>query len=1147
MSTTTTSAAPSASTSTNTTDISNAKAASTDSFVTALVFNAIVFGAEIGVFTVLRPWFRAIYEPRTYVPPPSKRSPTIDALAGLRRVSNATLSKLDPRTLLAWPIAVYKADAEDIIPASGLDAYLFVRFLRMLTRIFAPIWIISWLVLLPLDAVGGSGDGLERFTFGNVSRQNTSRYWAHLILAWVFTIHILRVLTREMGYFVRKRQQFLVSKAHAGTAQAATILVTGVPASYLTEDALWKLFRDMPGGVKKMWINRDLGSLPDAYDEQVALCAKLESAETELVRNRVKARMKAQEKLDKEAKKGKGKKGKDTDSPSGSPTIGATNGSSGNSSATATDPLKEAELAVPRPTHRLGFLGLWGEKVDTIDYCRKEIARLEVVLEEGRARLAAINAASRETARANIARVKREERRKTGIAHPEDHFEVGGGAIDDPGTKEGEGEKGASMLRVSTEEGGARGSIERDVSPVSRPSEEDALAPRPSFDPGTPLPQDEGARHSLETGETSMGRTSTATDRQRRKFMDEGVRQVGEGVKQVGKQVGTAGLQVTRDVGYAGLQAGKDMTRDLSSVGKQVGEVGKHVGKQALGLVGLASKDDSYPPLNSAFVTFQKQIGAHMAAQVLLHHEPYRMSKTYIEMAPDDVIWSNLGMNPYEARVRIAISWAATGALIVFWAFPVAFVGSVSNIYTLCGTVKWLTWICDLPTVVTSIISGILPPVALAILMALLPVVLRLLARFEGVPRYSGLELSLMTRYFIFQVVHSFLVVTLSSGIIASLEDLLNNPTSIPNLLASNLPSASNFFLTYVILQGLSGTAAGFLQIVPLALYYVKLFVLGSTPRAVYGIKYELRNVAWGTLFPGITLLSTIAIGYSIISPIINGLACFTFFAFYELYKYLFLWQLQQSPASDTGGLFFPKAIQHVFVGMYVQQVCLCALFFLVRDDNHHAKAVPQGALMVVLIILTAFYNLILTNSYGPLLSALPLSLKDKTFGYEEDEDEVAENATNGKRKSTFYQAAETEKGVSSAVEPRQIAGGEKRRTTFASDGQNEKDVSVRDFATGDVEAGEAGHAYPPSKVEDQGAPRVFPQPKSADEYGFAHPAASRPQRTVWIPADDLGHGEEEARACREAGVNASTHDAIVDPKGKVDILGPPPDVVRED
>lgn len=37
--------------------------------------------------------------------------------------------------------------------------------------------------------------------------------------------------------------------------------------------------------------------------------------------------------------------------------------------------------------------------------------------------------------------------------------------------------------------------------------------------------------------------------------------------------------------------------------------------------------------------------------------------------------------------------------------------------------------------------------------MMLLPIVLRLMARFEGIPRFTGLELSLMTRYFIFQVV----------------------------------------------------------------------------------------------------------------------------------------------------------------------------------------------------------------------------------------------------------------------------------------------------------------------------------------------------------------------------------------------------------
>ena len=181
----------------------------------------------------------------------------------------------------------------------------------------------------------------------------------------------------------------------------------------------------------------------------------------------------------------------------------------------------------------------------------------------------------------------------------------------------------------------------------------------------------------------------------------------------------------------------------------------------------------------------------------------------------------------------------------------------------------------------------------------------------------------------------------------------MNNPTGIPSQLAANLPKASNFFLTYIILQGLSGTASGFLQAVPLVIYYVKLFILGSTPRSIYTIKYTLRNVAWGTLWPATTLLVVIALAYSIISPIINGLVCFSFFLFYQLWKYLFLWQLEQPKSGETGGLFFPKAIQHMFVGMYIQQICLAALFFLAQDEGGHPSAIPEGALMVVLIAFT--------------------------------------------------------------------------------------------------------------------------------------------------------------------------------------------------
>lgn len=89
-------------------------------------------------------------------------------------------------------------------------------------------------------------------------------------------------------------------------------------------------------------------------------------------------------------------------------------------------------------------------------------------------------------------------------------------------------------------------------------------------------------------------------------------------------------------------------------------------------VVGPGEKHREYPPMNSAFVTFEKQIAAHLAVQVLAHHEPYRMGQVisllfwammlilffcsvgnrYIEVSPDDVIWANLGMNPYEQKVR---------------------------------------------------------------------------------------------------------------------------------------------------------------------------------------------------------------------------------------------------------------------------------------------------------------------------------------------------------------------------------------------------------------------------------------------------------------------------------------------------------------
>ncbi|KAI0350828.1 DUF221-domain-containing protein [Trametes cingulata] len=929
--------------------VSNAESASTATFVTALVFNAAVFGIELGIFTLVRPFFPAIYQPRTYIPPKSRRA--------------AELTK----NFILWPWAVFTANYHDIRTKVGMDAYFFVRFLRMMVRILVPIWLISWIVLLPITSVHSSSGltGLDRFTFGNVPKNQQSRYAAHLILTWIFTIWIWWNIRYEMKHFVITRQRWLIEPDNASSAMASTVLITGVPRNYLSESALCNLFSHLPGGVRKVWLNRDLKEMPDLYERRQKAAKKLESAETNLMNTAVKLHNK---KLKAEAKAAK--KSGNTDRRTSTDTAN-------NDGRPLTDPsvidaeqgdISLAEKLVPknkRPTHRLPpfswlpfSLPLVGKKVDSIEWARQELAETNEALREARRRLA------RDVATTS--------------------------SLPEPGT-----------------------------------NHPDALKP----DPGT---------------------------------------------------------------------------------------------------------SQTYPPLNSAFILFNKQIAAHMAAQVLTHHMPYRMAAKNVGVAPEDVIWGNLNMNPYEVRVRTAISWGITIGLVILWAFPVAFIGAVSNVHSLCATYSWLAWLCDLPAVIVGIISGILPPALLAVLNMLLPIILRLLARFEGVTQRTTIELSLMSRYFLFLVFNSFLIVTLSSGIIASLPQLLNNPSSIPSLLATYLPKASNFFLTYIILQGLSGTASGFLQVVPLVLYYVKLFILGSTPRSIYQIKYTLRSVAWGTLFPSITLLVVITVAYSIISPIINGLSMATFFLFYHMYKYLFLWQLDGQKTGETGGLFFPRAIQHLFVGLYLQQVCLAALFFLAQDQNGHPSAVPEGALMVVLIAFTAFFHMIINNSYGPLTHFLPLTLAEMTHGAKDPNVAAAAQELDDQASFKDVRTSDVEKKTA-------------RKRTSPSGSVDSTSGKAKGAATAieDAERGRAASAKPGApgveRTEEQES-SIRGVDEDAGPKDFYHPASVEPQPIIWLPRDPLGLGEAEERAIREAGIKVSTKDARMDGKGHVDIEGPPPE-----
>lgn len=139
----------------------------------------------------------------------------------------------------------------------------------------------------------------------------------------------------------------------------------------------------------------------------------------------------------------------------------------------------------------------------------------------------------------------------------------------------------------------------------------------------------------------------------------------------------------------------------------------------------------------------------------------------------------------------------------------------------------------------------------------------------------AEVELTTQGWYFGFQVVQVFLVTTFSSGASAIvselirlftcaalsdyilLEDIYDDPSVAPTLLAENLPLASNFYLSYLMLQGIIVAATEVFQILPLAFYFAGSY-LDVTPRQKFERWSTLNYIAWGDAYPRLTNLLVI-------------------------------------------------------------------------------------------------------------------------------------------------------------------------------------------------------------------------------------------------------------------------------------------------
>ncbi|CAM8993026.1 unnamed protein product [Rhodiola kirilowii] len=282
-------------------------------------------------FLRLQPFNDRVYFPKWY-------------LKGLRTDPDSSggfgskFINLDFRTYLRflnWVPDALKMPEPEIIEHAGLDSAVYLRIYLLGLKIFVPIALLAWVVTVPVNITNSTLE-LGKATYSDIDKLSISnislgshRFWTHIIMAYAFTFWTCYMLKKEYGNVTALRLQFLASAKRR--PDQFTVLVRNVPP-------------DNDESVSELVEHFFLVNHPDHYlTHQVVYDANK-------LAKLVKQRKKLQNWLDYYQN-------------------------------------KYARNQAKRPTTKTGFLGLWGEKVDAIDYLISEIDKVSEEIVEERKRV----------------------------------------------------------------------------------------------------------------------------------------------------------------------------------------------------------------------------------------------------------------------------------------------------------------------------------------------------------------------------------------------------------------------------------------------------------------------------------------------------------------------------------------------------------------------------------------------------------------------------------------------------------------------------------------------------------------------------------------------------------------------------------------
>jgi len=388
---------------------------------------------------------------------------------------------------------------------------------------------------------------------------------------------------------------------------------------------------------------------------------------------------------------------------------------------------------------------------------------------------------------------------------------------------------------------------------------------------------------------------------------------------------------------------------------------------------------------STGFVTFKTLTPVTVATSVPLTHN-HDSIDVCIAPEPRDLKWKNASIDKDIGATREFVANIFLSLGLLLWSIPLTLIqawAKVDNVARIPG-LEWIATLHD--GAYKALINGYLPVVVLLSLICVLPFVFDAIAtHYEKRKTFSGVESSIVGRYFYYQLANIYITVT-AGALWTSLGAIIDHPQHLLYILGNTLPKLAGYFISLLLTKTLAGLPIVLLRFGALSrmTFLKSCFNRRRLTQRELDEVHRKQPIYYGWEYPTQFLAIIICFTYACITPFILPVGAAYFFFAQIVYKKQSLYVY--TPTYDSGGSMFPQAISKTLFALMISQLTFIG-YTLIR------KGVFQIILLAPLPFLTVFFNSFIDDRYVKPSTKLSLERAVKIDARQKESRDFSEEA----------------------------------------------------------------------------------------------------------------------------------------------------------